>query len=138
MKAFLATWLILPVVICLFQRLSHACPSFVAFYEYRAKLIKAAVFTLHVHVYMAIFGNAKVNACPHPIFSDRTYLLVQCSILAVHVNLMIHSKSTYRDKYCSDNAIEFLTYQLETVGYLPTVAMTGSGGLRFASGEGAR
>ena len=32
----------------------------------------------------------------------------------------------------------FLTYQLLTVGYLPTVAMTGDGGLGFDSGEGAR
>ena len=31
-----------------------------------------------------------------------------------------------------------LTYQLLTVGYLPTVAMTGDGGLGFDSGEGAR
>ena len=31
-----------------------------------------------------------------------------------------------------------LTYQLLTVGYLPTVALTGDGGLGFDSGEGAR
>ena len=31
----------------------------------------------------------------------------------------------------------FLTYQLLTVGYLPTVAMTGDGELGFDSGEGA-
>jgi hypothetical protein len=31
-----------------------------------------------------------------------------------------------------------LTYQLLTVGYLPTVAMTGDGGSGFDSGEGAR
>ena len=30
-----------------------------------------------------------------------------------------------------------LTYQLLTVGYLPTVASTGNGGLGFDSGEGA-
>ena len=32
----------------------------------------------------------------------------------------------------------FLTYQLLTVGYLLTVAMTGDGELGFDSGEGAR
>ena len=32
----------------------------------------------------------------------------------------------------------FLTYQLLTAGYLPTVAMTGDGELGFDSGEGAR
>ena len=30
------------------------------------------------------------------------------------------------------------TYQLLTVGYFPTVAITGDGGLGFDSGEGAR
>ena len=35
-------------------------------------------------------------------------------------------------------SIEFLTYQLSTVGYWPTVALTGNGELGFDSGEGAR
>ena len=40
---------------------------------------------------------------------------------------------------CAD-AVSFkiLTYQLSTVGYWPTVAMTGNGELGFDSGEGAR
>ena len=33
---------------------------------------------------------------------------------------------------------KFLTYQLPTVGYWPTVALTGNGELGFDSGEGAR
>ena len=36
-----------------------------------------------------------------------------------------------------DASFKFLTYQLLTVGYLPTVAMTGNGELGFDSGEGA-
>ena len=36
-----------------------------------------------------------------------------------------------------DVSSEFLTYQLPTVGYWPTVAMTGNGELGFDSGEGA-
>ena len=32
---------------------------------------------------------------------------------------------------------KFLTYQLSTVGYWPTVAMTGNRELGFDSGEGA-
>ena len=35
-------------------------------------------------------------------------------------------------------SLMFLTYQLLTVGYLPTVAMTGDGELGFDSGGGAR
>ena len=38
----------------------------------------------------------------------------------------------------SDAPLKFLTYQLWTVGYWPTVALTGNGGLGFDSGEGAR
>ena len=34
--------------------------------------------------------------------------------------------------------VEFLTYQLSTVGSWPTVALTGNGELGFGSGEGAR
>ena len=34
-------------------------------------------------------------------------------------------------------SFKFLTYQLSTVGYWPTVALTGNGGLGFESGEGA-
>jgi hypothetical protein len=37
-----------------------------------------------------------------------------------------------------DPLLVLLTYQLLTVGYLPTVALTGGGGLGFDSGEGAR
>ena len=36
-----------------------------------------------------------------------------------------------------DVSSEFLTYQLPTVGYGPTVALTGNGELGFDSGEGA-
>ena len=35
-------------------------------------------------------------------------------------------------------SFKFLTYQLSTVGYWPTVAVTGNGELGFDSGEGAR
>ena len=37
-----------------------------------------------------------------------------------------------------DATFTFLTYQLPTVGYWLTVALTGNGGLGFDSGEGAR
>ena len=36
-----------------------------------------------------------------------------------------------------DESFKFLTYQLSTVGYWPTVALTGNGELGFDSGEGA-
>ena len=43
----------------------------------------------------------------------------------------------WRIAYLGDEAIKFLTYQLPTVGYWPTVALTGNGELGFDSGEGA-
>ena len=40
---------------------------------------------------------------------------------------------------CADAmSFEFLTYQLSTVGYWPTVALTGNGKLGFDSGEEPR
>ena len=40
-------------------------------------------------------------------------------------------------RICGDVLFKFLTYQLPTVGYCPTVALTGDGELGFDSGEGA-
>ena len=40
-------------------------------------------------------------------------------------------------RICGDVLFKFLTYQLPTVGYWPTVALTGDGELGFDSGEGA-
>ena len=36
-----------------------------------------------------------------------------------------------------DEPFKLLTYQLPTVGYWPTLAMTGNGELGFDTGEGA-
>ena len=51
---------------------------------------------------------------------------------------MIHNKRMERIACAGAQSIEFLTYQLSTVGYWPTVALTGNGELGFGSGEGAR
>ena len=48
---------------------------------------------------------------------------------------MITERSAY---FGGAESFKFLTYQLPTVGYWPTVAMTGNGELGFDSGEGAR
>ena len=50
--------------------------------------------------------------------------------------LVIHDNRTNR-MLRGDGSFKFLTYQLPTVGYWPTVAMTGNGELGFDSGEGA-
>ena len=51
--------------------------------------------------------------------------------------LVIHDKQTNLMAFAGDKSFKFLTYQLPTVGYWPTVAMTGNGELGFDSGEGA-
>ena len=48
-----------------------------------------------------------------------------------------HNDWTNRIASAGDKSFKFLTYQLSTVGYRPTVAMTGNGELGFDSGEGA-
>ena len=51
--------------------------------------------------------------------------------------LVIHDNRTNRMASAGDESFKFLTYQLPTVGYWPTVAMTGNGELGFDSEEGA-
>ena len=51
--------------------------------------------------------------------------------------VVIHDNWMNRMASAGDKSFKFLTYQLPTVGYWPTVAMTGNGELGFDSGEGA-
>ena len=57
--------------------------------------------------------------------------------LCLHSRWMIHNRLVNRMASASDGSLKFLTYQLSTVEYWPTVAMTGNGELGFDSGEGA-
>ena len=50
---------------------------------------------------------------------------------------MIHNNCTERMACAGAVSFKFLPYQLSTVGYWPTVALTGNGELGFDSGEGA-
>ena len=52
-------------------------------------------------------------------------------------SVVIHNNRTNRMASAGDESFKFLTYQLPTVGYWPTVALTGNGELGFDSGEGA-
>ena len=49
-----------------------------------------------------------------------------------------HNKRTERVGNAGARSFEILTYQLSTVVYWTTVALTGNGELGFDSGEGAR
>ena len=60
-----ATWLILPVVICLSKRLSHACLSINCLYKWNCEwLIKSVIIYLIVpFYYLDNRGNSRANTC---------------------------------------------------------------------------
>ena len=61
---WIVTWLILPVVICLSQRLSHACLSINKFLLWNCEwLIKSVIVYLMVTCYMDNCGNSRANTC---------------------------------------------------------------------------
>ena len=57
------TWLILPVVICLSQRLSHACLSISVSLRNCEWLIKTVIVSMSVDYYLDIHGNSRANTC---------------------------------------------------------------------------
>lgn len=57
-------------------------------------------------------------------------------LFLLEIYLVNHDKFTNRS-FLNDGSFKFLPYQLPTVGYGPTVAITGNGELGFDSGEGA-
>ena len=60
----LVTWLILPVVICLSQRLSHACLSINNFVLWNCEwLIKSVIVYLIIIYYLDNRGNSRANTC---------------------------------------------------------------------------
>ena len=63
-----------------------------------------------------------------PDFSERWYLL-DTEPIPLGVFWMIHNKCTERMACADAVSFKFLTYQLSTVGYWPTVALTGNGEL---------
>ncbi len=66
------TWLILPVVICLSQRLSHACLSINNFVLWNCEwLIKSVIVYLMLPCYMDNCGNSRANTCNQAPTSGR-------------------------------------------------------------------
>src|SRR5271154_2400766 len=58
-----STWLILPVVICLSQRLSHARPS-IRFYSVKLRMAHYNSYSpLDLRNYMDNRGNSRANTC---------------------------------------------------------------------------
>ena len=74
---------------------------------------------------------------PKPDFVEGLSLLVTEPTQALPGLVVIHNSPMNRMASAGDDSFKSLTYQLPTVGYWPTVAMTGNGELGFDSGEGA-
>ena len=74
---------------------------------------------------------------PKSNFVEGLYLLDTEPTQALLGLVVIHNKRMNCMVPTGDVSFKFLTYQLPTVRYWPTVAMTGNGELGFDSGEGA-
>ena len=82
-------------------------------------------------------GNSRANTrIPTRLLGRVVFIRYRTNSLCDY--WMIHSKRTERMTCVGAVSFKFLTYQLSTVGYWPTVALTGNGELGFDSGEGAR
>src|SRR5271156_2076175 len=84
------TWLILPVVICLSQRLSHACLSINKFVLRNCEwLIKSVIVYLMVPYYMDNCGNSRANTCRKISTSGRD-VFIRSKASGLRVSLVNH------------------------------------------------
>ena len=77
-------------------------------------------------------SNSRANTCVRTQLYGRVVFIRY----KTNISLVTHNNQANR-RFTDDRSFKFLTYQLWTVGYWPTVAMTGNGELGFDSGEGA-
>ena len=82
-------------------------------------------------------GNSKANTCAQTRLRGRVLFISYEPTQALLVSVVILNNRTNRMAFVADVAFKFLAYQLSTVGYWPTVAMTGNGKLGLDSEEGA-
>ncbi len=90
-----------------------------------------------VILYMDNRGNSRANTCAQTQLRGRVVFISYRTNPGLPGLVVIHNNRTNRMASAGDESFKFLTYQLSTVGYWPTVAMTGNGELGFDSGEGA-
>ena len=90
------TWLILPVVICLSQRLSHACLSINNFVLWNCEwLIKSVIVYLIIPYYLDNRGNSRANTCIKTRLLEGLYLLDKKPTWATS-SLVIHNNYSNR------------------------------------------
>jgi hypothetical protein len=92
------TWLILPVVICLSQRLSHACLSINNFILWNCeRLIISAIIYLMVPYYMDNCSNSRANTCvKSQLLRGGMYLLDKKPMRALSGFVVNHSNFSNR------------------------------------------
>ncbi len=94
------TWLILPVVICLSQRLSHACLSINQFIWWNCEwLIKSVIVYLMIPYYMDNCGNSRANTCVKALTCKGVYLLDKKPMWFT-TPLVIHNNFSNRMALC--------------------------------------
>jgi hypothetical protein len=112
------TWLILPVVICLSQRLSHACLSINIFILWNCvQLIISVIIYLMVTYYMDNRSNSRANTCVKSrLFIEEMYLLVKKPMQVSDLVLWwIIVTVRIAWLHAGDSSFKFLPYQLSTV-----------------------
>jgi hypothetical protein len=82
-------------------------------------------------------GNSRANTCIKAQLHGRAVFIRYKTNPSLLGSLVIHDNCMNCIASADNASFKFLTYQLPTVGYWPTVAMTGNGELGFDSGEGA-
>ena len=87
--------------------------------------------------YMDNRGNSRANTCAQTRLHGRVVFIRYRTNPGSPGLVVIHNNRTNRMASAGDESFKFLTYQLPTVRYWLTVAMTGDGELGFDSGEGA-
>ena len=83
------------------------------------------------------YGNSRANTRFHTQLCRRVAVIRYRTFIGYAIYWMIHCNHVDRTTLACDVPLRFLTYQLRTVGYGLTVAMTGNGESGFDSGEEA-
>ena len=138
-RADIVTWLILPVVICLSQRLSHACLS-ISTCTVKLRMAHYISYRLFdcTFYYMDTCGNSRANTCVKIRTSGRD-VFIRLKTNASSCSLLWWFMIAFRITWLSagDVSFKFLPYQLLMVRWWLTMVVTGDGELGFDSGEGA-
>ena len=95
------TWLILPVVICLSQRLSHACLSISVLIRRNCEwLIKSVLVYLMVSYHLDTRGNSRANTCVDARLLRKGCILLDSKPIGISVPFRtIHSNCLERTAF---------------------------------------